>query len=167
MDIKIINLGVNDEKEIGIDQHKNVYERLCGTIAWSETYSYKHMPKIKASETYSYKHMPKIKASNSEEIRTIEEKKLFCWGVDKEGNFWKKYKNYNWKKMTFEDQPKYGLSSRIVASRGHTYWTAEENGTVIRRDGEVPLNQMAKRMYDLNFRKTIFSSLRKRRKANK
>ena len=150
MDIKIINLGVNDEKEIGIDQHKNVYERLCGTIAWSEI--------------YSYKYTPKIKASNSEEIRTIEEKKLFCWGVDKEGNFWKKYRNYNWKKMTFEDQPKYGLSSRIVASLGQTYWTAEENGTVIRRDDEVSLNQMAKRMYDLNFMKTIFSSLHKMRK---
>ena len=153
MDIKIINLGVNNEKQIGIDQHKNVYERLCGTIAWSKI--------------YSYKHMPKIKASNSEEIRTIEEKNLFCWGVDKEGNFWKKYKNYNWKKMTFEDQSKYGLSSRIVASRGQTYWTAEENGTVIRRDNEVPLNQTAKRMYDLNFRKAIFSSLRKRRKLTK
>ena len=150
MDIKIINLGVNDEKEIGIDQHKNVYERLSGTKAWNEI--------------YSYKHMPKIKASNSKEIRTIEEKKLFCWGVDKEGNFWKKYKNYNWKKMTFEDQPKYGLSSRIVVSRGQTYWTAGDSVTVIRRDDQVPLNQMAKRTYDLNFRKTIFSSLRKRRK---
>ena len=130
MDIKIINLGVNGKKEIGIDQHKNVYERLYGTMAWIEI--------------NSYKNIPKIKASNSEEIRTIEEKNLFCWGVDKEGNFWKKYKNYNWKKMTFENQPKYGLSSRIVASRGRTYWTAEENGTVIRRDDEVPLNKWQK-----------------------
>ena len=153
MDIKIINLGVDNGKEIGIDQHKNVYERLCNTTAWSEI--------------YAYKHIPTIKPNSCEKIRTIAEKVLFCWGVDEEGNFWKKYKNYNWKKMTFEDQPKYGLSSSIVASRGQSYWTAEENGTIIRRDDEVPLNQMQRRMYDLNFKKTIFSTMRKRRKLTK
>ena len=153
MDIKIINLGVDNRKEIGIDQHKNVYERLCNTTAWSEI--------------YAYKNIPTIKPSSCEKIRTTAEKDLFCWGVDEEGNFWKKYKNYNWKKMTFEDQPKYGLSSSIVASRSQRYWTAEENGTIIRRDDEVPLNQMQQRMYDLNFKKTIFSTMRKRRKLTK
>ena len=69
--------------------------------------------------------------------------------------------------MTFEDQPKYGLSSSIVASRGQSYWTAEENGTIIIRDDEVPLNQMQRRMCDLNFKKTIFSAMRKRRKLTK
>ena len=153
MDIKIINLGVDNGKEIGIDQHKNVYEQLCNTTA--------------LSEIYAYKHIPKIKPSSCEKIRTIAEKDLFCWGVDEEGNFWKKYKNYNCKKMTFEDQRKYGLSSSIVASRGQSYWTAEENETIIRRDDEVPLNQMQRRMYDLNFKKTIFSTIRKRRKLTK
>ena len=153
MDIKITNLGVRDRKEIEIDQHKNVYERLCNTTAWSEIYAYRHIPTIKPS---SY-----------EKIRTIAEKDLFCWGVDDEGNYWKKYKNYNWKKMMFEDQPKYGHSSSIVASRGQSYWTAEENGTIIGRDDEVPLNQMQRRMYDLNFKKTIYGCMRKRRKLTK
>ena len=153
MDIKIINLGVDNGKEIGIDQYKNVYKRLCNTTAWSEI--------------HAYKHIPTIKPNSCEKIRTIAEKDLFCWGVDEEGNFWKKYKNYNWKKITFEHQPKYGLSSSIVASCGQSYWTAEENGTIIRRDNEVLLNQMQRRMYDLNFKKTIFSTMRKRRKLTK
>ena len=66
MNIKITNLDVKDRKEIGIDQHKNVYERLCNTTAWSEIYTYRHIPTIKPS---SY-----------EKIRTITEKDLFCWG---------------------------------------------------------------------------------------
>ena len=69
--------------------------------------------------------------------------------------------------MTFEDQPKYGRSSSIVASRGQSYWTAEENGTIIRRDDEVPLNQMQQSMYDLNFKKTIYGCMRQRKKLTK
>ena len=69
-----------------------------------------------------------------------------------------------WKKMTFEDQPKYGLSSTIVATRGQTYWTSEENRTIIRRDNDVPLNQIKKRMFDVNFNNMIFGKIRKRRR---
>ena len=69
--------------------------------------------------------------------------------------------------MTFEHQPKYGLFSSIVASRGQSYWTAEKNGSIIRRDDGVPLNQIQRRMYDINFRKTIYGCMRKRRKLTK
>ena len=58
--------------------------------------------------------------------------------------------------MTFQDQPKYGLISSIIASRGQSYWTLEGNGTIIRRDDDVPLNQVKRRMFDVNFHKTIY-----------
>ena len=66
MDTKITNLGVTDGKEIGIDQHKNVYEQLCNTTAWSEI--------------YAYRHIPTIKPSSCEKIRTIAERDLFVRG---------------------------------------------------------------------------------------
>ena len=65
--------------------------------------------------------------------------------------------------MTFEDQQKYGLSSTIVATRGQTYWTSEENGTIIRRDNDVLLNQIKKTMFDVNFNNMIFGKISKRR----
>ena len=116
MDIEIKKLGEIDRKKIGMDQHKNIYERYCNATAWYEI--------------FAYRRKPEIKTSSFEEIKIVAEKSLFYWGVDSEGNFWKKYKHYMWKKMTFEDLPKYGLSSTIVATRGQTYWTSEENGTI-------------------------------------
>ena len=88
-----------------------------------------------------------MRKTSFEEIKIIAEKNFFYWGVNNEGNFWKRYKHYNWKNMTFQDQPKYGLSSSIIASRGQCYWTLEGNGTVIRRDDNVPLNQVKRRMF--------------------
>ena len=118
MDISIRKLGEIEGKKIGIDQHKNIYERYCNTTAWYEI--------------FAGRRKPEIKASSCEQIKIVAEKNLFCWGVDGEGNFWKKYKHYHWKKMTFQDQPKYGLSSTIIATRGQTYWTSEENGKLIK-----------------------------------
>ena len=97
-----------------------------------------------------------MRKTSLEEIKIIAEKKFFYWGVDNEGNFWKRYKHYNWKKVTFQDQPKYVLSFSIIASRGQSYWILEGNGTVIRRDDDVPLNQVKRRMFDVNFHKTIY-----------
>ena len=149
MDIEIKKLGEIGGKEIGMDQHKNIYERYVKTTAWYEI--------------FAYRRKEEIIASSDEEIKIVAEKNLFYWGVDNEGNFWKKYKHYHWNKMRFEDQPKYGLSSTIVATRGQTYSTSEENGTIIRRDDDVPLNQVRKRMFDVHFNKMIFGKIRKRK----
>ena len=49
MDIKIKTLGVYMDKEMGIDQHKNVYDRHIHTTAWNEIYENRHVPKTKKS----------------------------------------------------------------------------------------------------------------------
>ena len=142
MDIEIKKAGEIDGKEYGIDQYKNIYERYVNTTAWFEI--------------FEYRKKPGTKNPSCEEIKIIKEKNFFYWSVDNNGDYWKRYKQYRWKKIEYEDKPKYGLSTSIIASRGQSYWTLEPNGTVIRRDNDVPLNQVKKRMFDVNFYKTMY-----------
>ena len=70
-------------------------------------------------------------------------------------------------KITTGKKRRSRTSPNMGLALGQSYWTAEENGLIIRRDNEVPLNQMQRRMYDLNFKKTIYGCMHKRRKLTK
>ena len=104
MDIEIKKVVEIDGKEYGIDQYKNIYESYVNTTAWFEIFEYR-----KKSET---------KNPSCKEIKIIKEKNFFYWGVDNHGDYWKRYKQYRWKKIEYEDKPKYGFSTSIIASRG-------------------------------------------------
>ena len=151
MDIKIQTLGEVEDKEIGIDQHKNVYERPKHTTA--------------LNVVFEYRRLPKTKPPSCEKIKILSESGLFIFGVDKDGKYWKKYLHYSWKEMIYEDYPKYGLTSTIVGSHGQNYWTRESNGVIIKRKCDIPLGEEKRRKCDPDFYRLITpKKLIKRRK---
>ena len=151
MDIKIQILGEYEDKEVGIDQHKNIYDRPKYTTAWNVV--------------HEYRRIPKTKPPTSEEIMLLLENGSFRFGVDKDGKYWKRYLNYSWKEMIYEDYSKYGLTSTIIGLLSQTYWTRESNGTIIKRKCDIPLREEKRRKCDPNFYKLITpKKLIKRRK---
>ena len=151
MDIKIQKLGEVEGKEVGMDQHKNIYDLPKHTTAWNVVYDYRRIPKTK----------PPL----SEEIMLLSESGLFSFGVDKDGKYYKKYLHYSWKEMIYKDYPKYGLTSTIIGSHGQNYWTRESNETIIKRKCDIPLREEKRRKCNPNFYKLITpKKLIKRRK---
>ena len=75
--------------------------------------------------------MPKTR-----EIKVLEQKIIFIEGVDKKGNYWKKYKNFQWKKIEFKEyELKTIQKSKVVYADTESYVTkGKENGDLIKRD---------------------------------
>ena len=50
-EIKITPLGKFEEFEYGIDQFKNVYQRLVGKVSWECIFEYRRLPKTRQSDS--------------------------------------------------------------------------------------------------------------------
>ena len=127
MEIKIKSLGLNNGLEIGIDQYKNIYKKPKDNDCWEVINEYRRIPKT-------------MKPSWCKDLTMLEEKGLFSFAVDKDGKYWKKYKNNPWKEMIYEDRPKHYLTRKIISVSPQCYWTEEYNTkTIIKRYCNNPL----------------------------
>ena len=80
IELEIQFLGKLEEYEYGIDQFKNAYKRLIDCVAW-ECIS-------------EYRRKQETKSGDSKDITILAEINLFCFGVDSQGEYWKKFKNF-------------------------------------------------------------------------
>ena len=118
-EIKITPLGKLEEFEYGIDQFKNVYQRLVGKVSWECIFEYRRVPKTRRSD--------------SQEMSLIAEIGIFSFAKDCEGKYWKKIKNQVWTEfMNGQDKPKY-YRHKIIATKGKYYWSQQrKNKTIIK-----------------------------------
>ena len=117
IELEIKSIGKLQEFEYGIDQFKNAYKRLIGTVSWNCI--------------FEYRRKPKTRASNSKEMSLIAEIGIFSFAVDSEGKYWKKLENCDWTEFTNgEDKAKYFMLD-VIATQGNYYWGKQKNNKTI------------------------------------
>ena len=67
------------------------------------------------------------KKSNTKEITIIQQRDFFYWGVDEDGNYWKRYKNYKWRKMEFKTHEQERIKNKVIYAEKDCYITRERN----------------------------------------
>ena len=119
IELEITSLGKQEEFEYGIDQFKNVYQRLIGKVSWECI--------------FEYRRIPATRPSNSQDMSLIAEIGIFSFAVDSEGKYWKKLKNQVWTEFTDgKDKPKCFMH-KIIATQGNYYWEQQKNNKTIKR----------------------------------
>ena len=70
---------------------------------------------------YFYREL--YKPPKTRDIKIIEQKGDFWGGIDRYGGYWKKYKNYSWKKMEFKNYEPVKKLDKIIYADANCYIT--------------------------------------------
>ena len=110
--------------EYGYDDEDSIYERSDFSNVCILLFEKKNIYK---KELY--------KKSETKKITILEQKGYFYWGVDHDGRYWKRYKNYAWKKMEFKTYEQKRVRNKIIYADKSSYLTRERGcKTIIKRD---------------------------------
>ena len=110
-------LGRVVEHEYAMDQFKNIYKRLIGTILWECI--------------FYYRRITKNRVSNTKDMTLIGEIDNFSFAVDSEGKYWKKVGTNKWTEFSKnENRPRYFMHE-VIVTQADRYWTKQKNNKTI------------------------------------
>ena len=140
MNSKIKTFTQNNKYDYGLDKEQTFWQKENGV--WMVMFEKKDLKK---------------KTPKGEAI-ILEEKNGFYWGVDEDGNLWKRFLNYEWREMKNKTSKMTTIKkSKLIAVKGMKYWLQDKDGTVRQRETDIPLNLWHKKVHDPNFYKMIYN----------